>query len=60
MGLFFSKEKLINIMELLVQKLLVAFMDRFMNLTFKKNWYPHTQCLEDLTKLTDMYKAQII
>lgn len=36
MGLFFSKEKLINIMELLVQKLLVAFMDRFMNLTFKK------------------------
>lgn len=35
-------------------------MDQFMKLTFKKYWYPHTQFLEDLTKLTDMYKAQII
>lgn len=60
---FFPKRNLLMSWEFLVPKLrgccLYGSIQEIIKM-FKKYWYPHTQCLEDLTKLIDMYTAQII
>lgn len=60
--IFFSKEKLINVMEIPCPKTGCCLYGSIqeIKITFIKYWYPHTQCLEDLTKLIDMYTAQNI
>lgn len=59
---FFPKEKLINVMEISCPKTGCCLNGSIQEIIkmFKKYWYLHTQCLEDLTKLIDMYTAQII